>query len=75
MAGYFYVEFTDEIDNPIPGFEMKNCEEMFGDTVKRDVSWNFDNFDVSPMRGKPVSMKIKMRECDLFSFRFYTKKD
>lgn len=75
VAGYFYVEFTDEIDNPIPGFEMKNCEEMFGDTVKRDVSWNFDNFDVSPMRGKPVSMKIKMRECDLFSFRFYTKKD
>ena len=49
---------------------MKYCDEMFGDTVARDISWR-RNRDVSPLRGKKVKMRIVMRECDLFSFRFY----
>ena len=51
---------------------MKYCDEMFGDTVARDVSWR-RNRDLSPLKGKTVRMRIVMRECDLFSFRFYNK--
>ena len=72
VAGGFKVELLDEYRNPYPGFEMDKCDEMFGDTVARDISWN-EQFDVSSLEGKTVYMRIKMYECDLFSFRFYNK--
>ena len=72
VSGHFYVEFLDEKGVPFRGYEMKYCDEMFGDTVARDVSWR-RNRDLSPLKGKTVRMRIVMRECDLFSFRFYNK--
>ena len=72
VSGHFYVEFLDEKGIPFRGYEMKYCDEMFGDTVARDVSWR-RNRDLSPLKGKTFRMRIVMRECDLFSFRFYNK--
>ena len=72
LTWHFYVEFLDEKGVPFRGYEMKYCDEMFGDTVARDVSWRC-NRDLSPLKGKTVRMRIVMRECDLFSFRFYNK--
>ena len=71
VAGSFYVELLDLQKNPYPGFEMSQCDEMFGDTVARDISWN-ENHDVGSLKGKPVILRIKMKECDLYSFRFYS---
>lgn len=69
-AGYFYVELMDAQRNPYPGFEMSACDEMFGDTVSRDISWN-EKFDVSALKGKTVLMRIKLKECDLYSYCFH----
>ena len=65
------MELLDLQKNPYPGFEMSQCDEMFGDTVARDISWN-ENHDVGSLKGKPVILRIKMKECDLYSFRFYS---
>ena len=70
VSGGFYVALTDEYDNPYEGFSYKDADEMFGDTVARDVSWK-NSTDLSALRGKTVKMRIRIRECDLFSFRIH----
>lgn len=70
VSGHFYVELQDADGKPYRGFELKHADEMFGDTVSRNISWR-RNEDVSELRGKIVKMRIVMRESDLFSFRFY----
>lgn len=70
VAGYFRAELLDEYKNPFPGLSMSDCWDMYGDTVSRDVCWN-GRRDVSAAAGKKCYMRIRMKECDLFSFRFH----
>jgi len=70
IAGFFKVELCDENGDPFPGYSFEDCDEMFGDTVARDVSWH-GVFDLSAIKGHTVTMKIFARECDFFSFRFH----
>ncbi|NGM63347.1 hypothetical protein G5B30_15665 [Sphingobacterium sp. SGG-5] len=68
-AGDIYVEILDEQMRPIPGFQMDDCEPVFGDAVERTVYWK-KGADVSALAGKPVRLRFKMRDADLYSLRF-----
>jgi len=68
-AGSILIEIQDIEGNPIPGFRLEECDEVFGDTVERRISWK-NNYNVSSLQGLPVRLKFVMKDADLYSFIF-----
>lgn len=69
-AGSLRVEFQDSNGNAMPGFSLADCEPLFGDSVERGVRWK-GGADVSSLAGKPVRLRIELRDADLFAFQFH----
>ena len=69
-AGEIFIELLDEKGNKIPGFSKEECQPIIGNELERTVYWN-KNTDVSKLIGKPVRMKIYLKDADIYSFRFY----
>ena len=68
-AGSILVELQDEKGKPFPGFSLSDCDELFGDTHERIVTWN-NNSDVSNLTGKRIHIRMVLREADLYSLKF-----
>jgi hypothetical protein len=68
-AGSIRVEVQDAIGLPIDGFRMIDCHEVFGDDLERVVSWKGAG-DPGDLAGRPVRLRISMRDADLYSLRF-----
>jgi len=68
-AGGIWVELQDLDGRPIAGYRESDCHEVFGDQIKRIVSWK-DGDRVSDWAGKPVRLRFVLKDADLFSFRF-----
>ncbi|MDA0837797.1 MAG: hypothetical protein O2857_08450 [Planctomycetota bacterium] len=68
-AGSIRCEIQDEQGEPIPGFTLADCEELFGDDIERAVSWNGQR-EVKGLVGKKIRLRFKMKDADLYSIRF-----
>lgn len=68
-AGSIRVELQDQAGGPLPGFTTTDCDEVFGDTLDREVSWH-GNPDVSALAGKPIRLHVSLRDADLYSLKF-----
>ena len=68
-AGGLRVELRDAQDQPLPGYTLEDCDEMFGDTINRGVTWKAIA-DLSSLVGKTVRVRFVLRDADLFSFQF-----
>lgn len=68
-AGGLRVEIQDAGGQSRDGFSLEDCQEVFGDEVERVVTWKGGS-DLSAWAGKPVRLRIQLRDADLFSFRF-----
>ena len=68
-AGSVKVELQDAQGQSLPGFQLTDCDELFGDTLDRRVTWK-GNVDVSSAAGKPVRLKFALRDADLYTFQF-----
>ena len=68
-AGSLRVELQDVQGKTLPGYELSNCDELFGDTVARTVSWHRKS-DLSALIGDVVRLRFVLRDADLFSFQF-----
>lgn len=68
-AGSILIEIQDSNGNPIPGFRLGDCDEVFGDAIERRISWK-DHHDVSALQGLPVRLKFVMKDADLYAFVF-----
>ncbi len=68
-AGSLKVELLDESGRPLPGFSLDEADELFGDSVEQQVSWN-NAGDVSSVAGRPVRIRFVLRDGDLYSFQF-----
>jgi hypothetical protein len=68
-AGSILVELEDINGNPFPGFSFSDCDELFGDTIDRTVTW-CDNSSVSSLEGKQILVRMRLSEADLFSLKF-----
>lgn len=60
-AGWLVVELTD-------GQATLTSCEIFGDSLDRRIP--FENGSVAALAGKPVRMKITLRDADVYSFKF-----
>jgi lysophospholipase L1-like esterase len=68
-AGSVRVELQDEAGHPQPGFALSDCEEIFGDSLRRRVRWKA-GADVRSLAGKPVRLRFALKDADLYSFKF-----
>ena len=68
-AGSISVALEDEQGRAFPGFSAGECDEIFGDTLKRTVTWQ-NRSDVSSLAGKVIRIRMRLHEADLYSFKF-----
>ena len=48
---------------------MDDCDELFGDTLERAVTWQGQG-DVGALAGKVVRLRFDLRDADVYSFQF-----
>lgn len=68
-VGSVRAEVQDAEGNPIEGFSLADCPEIFGDSLERTVSWAGGS-NLSGLAGQPVRLRFVMSDADLYSFRF-----
>jgi hypothetical protein len=67
-GGAFRVEVCDENGNVVPGYSYNDMKEFYGDSIAFVPKWKGKTFADLPA-GK-FRLRMKMRECDLFSISF-----
>jgi len=68
-AGSVRVEIQDAAGQPLPGFALAECPEIVGDQLDRVVRWKGGD-DLSKLAGKPVRLRLALRDADVYSIRF-----
>ena len=68
-AGSVRVELQDEGGYPIAGYGLDDCPEIYGDDLERTVRWEGGG-DVSALAGRPVRMRMVLKDADVYSFQF-----
>lgn len=68
-AGSLRVELTDLEGKPLPGFALADCDETFGDSLDRAITWN-GKPDVASLSCKSVRLRFQLNDADLYSFQF-----
>lgn len=79
-AGSIKVEIQDPDGKPIIEHSLDECVKLYGDTVKRTVTWeNLSGVGyttgVGDLAGKPVRLKFVLKDADLYSFHFEESKE
>jgi hypothetical protein len=62
-------ELCDEAGNPYAGFSAVESEVFFGDEIAHEAKWR-DSPDVSVLAGKPVRLRVRLKDADLYSIQF-----
>jgi hypothetical protein len=68
-AGSIRVELQQPDGQPIPGFSLSDCQEVFGDELQRTISWAGGS-DLGSLAGQPLRLRFTLSDADLFSFQF-----
>jgi len=63
------VELQDASGMPIPGFSFDDSQELFGDEIAGTIDWRNEP-DLKALVGQQLSLRIELRDADLFAFRF-----
>ena len=68
-VGGLFVEIQTADEKPIEGFSHQDCRELIGDRIDQTVTWKHGT-DVSRLAGKPIRLRIVMKDADLYSLQF-----
>lgn len=68
-AGSIRVAIQDPAGKPYPGFSIADSLESIGNEIERAARWK-SGADVSSLAGKPVRLRIVMKDADLYALRF-----
>jgi hypothetical protein len=68
-AGSVQVQLETSDGRPMAGFAFADCPEVYGDAVEHIVKWK-QGSDVSTLAGKPIRLRITLRDADLYAFGF-----
>jgi hypothetical protein len=69
-AGVVRVEILDAGGLPIKGYSLDDCDLIHTcNEIDRVVTWK-RNSDMSSLSGKPVRLRITIRDADLYAFQF-----
>ena len=68
-AGGMRFELQDADGKQLPGFALADCQEQIGNEFDRRVTWT-SGADLGSLAGKPVRLRVELKDGDLFSFKF-----
>jgi hypothetical protein len=68
-AGSVRVEIQNADGQPLPGYELENAPELYGDQIAEAYSWKAGP-DVSQLAGQTVRLRFVLKDADLYSYRF-----
>lgn len=68
-AGGLWVELQTPDRQPINGFTLADCPEIIGDRIDHRIQWK-SGADLRELSGKPVRLRFRLKDADLYSFRF-----
>lgn len=68
-AGGLRFELQEPDGKPYPGFALDDCQEQIGNEIERVVTWKGDASPAS-LAGKPVRLRVFLKDADLYSLRF-----
>jgi hypothetical protein len=68
-GGWAKVELQHADGNPLAGFSEKDSGKVVGNSVAKTVAWGGKS-DLSWLRGKPVKLRVVMRDAKLYAFQF-----
>jgi hypothetical protein len=63
------VEILDESGEPVPGFTLREADQLNGNSVRTVVAWQ-GRSNLSVLAGKSVRLHFKMRSAKLYAFQF-----
>jgi hypothetical protein len=69
IAGGLRVEIQNAEGQPIDGYRLSECVEIFGDEIERVVSWK-NGADVGSLAGRAVRLRFVMAAADLYAIQF-----
>ena len=68
-AGSVRVEIQNVDGQPLPGFALADCQDVYGDDLERTVIWA-GNPNLGALAGKSVRLRFEVKDADLYSFQF-----
>jgi len=68
-VGCVRVEVQDAEGHPLPGFVLEDCPEIYGDRIEAPVCWTGGG-NLKHLAGRPVRLRVALKDADLFAFRF-----
>ena len=71
--GEIWVELQAMDGTPIPGYSLSEAVSIDRNGTAQEIWWK-NGPDTSPLAGKPVRMRIKMRSAKLYAFQFIMSK-
>lgn len=67
-AGSIQIEVLNVDGDPVPGFQLENCQEIIGNEINRKVKWREKS--LKDLEGQTIRLRIQMKDADLFSIKF-----
>lgn len=68
-AGSIQIQVEDPWGNPVSGFSFQDFTPIYGDKIDQPVLWN-SSHPLSSLSGKPIRLRFRMKDADLFSLKF-----
>lgn len=69
VAGSVRIEIQDSEGQPIPGFALKDADDVIGDELARVVTWGGKS-DLASLAGKVIRLRFVLQDADLYSIQF-----
>jgi hypothetical protein len=68
-AGEIRFEVQDENEKPVFGFTLEDSPTIIGNEIARTIQWKSGK-SLNEVTGKPVRLRIVMKDADLYSIKF-----
>lgn len=68
-AGEVRIEVQSDEGRPLPGFHLEDCPPHIGDRIAGTVRWT-DATTLDAVRDKPIRLRFRFSDADIFAFRF-----
>ncbi|MCA9057441.1 MAG: hypothetical protein KDA85_03045 [Planctomycetaceae bacterium] len=68
-VGSIRVEIQNLDGEPLPGFSLDECAELFGDAIDRPVEWQ-QGRNVAFALKQPVRLLFELKDADLYAWQF-----
>jgi hypothetical protein len=58
---------------PISGLRLEDCDPLRDDSINQAATWN-SGADISKLAGQPIRLRFELKDAELYSFQFATRK-